>query len=123
MGWRGTAPGSCSTARPSTLGSTTTRTTPGCSLHQHQQQQQPGGGNNSPTVSYSSRSRLKCDRCCSCSFHIYINSLLPVSRYIDTAFADKGSHQKKDLQPKCLDTSKFGLLGKPTKKLGLNQLF
>merc|ERR1712193_89802 len=70
--WRGTAPGSCSTARPSTLGSTTTRTTPGCSLHQHQQQQQPGGGNSSPTVSYSSRSRLKCDRCCSCSFHIYI---------------------------------------------------
>ena len=27
--------------------------------------------------------------------NIYINSLLPVSRYIDTTFADKGSHQKK----------------------------
>ena len=52
-----------------------------------------------------------------------INSLLPVSRYIDTAFADKGSHQKKNLQPKCPDTSKFGLLGKPTKKLELNPLF
>ena len=26
---------------------------------------------------------------------IHFNSLLPVSRYIDTAFADKGSHQKK----------------------------
>ena len=51
------------------------------------------------------------------------NSLLPVSRYIDTAFADKGSHQKKNLQPKCPDTSKFGLLGKPTKKLELNPLF
>ena len=25
----------------------------------------------------------------------HLNSLLPVSRYIDTAFADKGSHQKK----------------------------
>ena len=50
-------------------------------------------------------------------------SLLPVSRYIDTAFADKGSHQKKNLQPKCPDTSKFGLLGKPTKKLELNPLF
>ena len=25
----------------------------------------------------------------------FFNSLLPVSRYIDTAFADKGSHQKK----------------------------
>ena len=55
--------------------------------------------------------------------HIYLNSLLPVSRYIDTAFADKGSHQKKNLQPKCPDTSKFGLLGKPTKKLELNPLF
>ena len=52
-----------------------------------------------------------------------LNSLLPVSRYIDTAFADKGSHQKKNLQPKCPDTSKFGLLGKPTKKLELNPLF
>ena len=52
-----------------------------------------------------------------------LNSLLPVSRYIDTAFADKGSHQKKNLQPKCLDTSKFGLLGKPTKKLEWNPLF
>ena len=52
-----------------------------------------------------------------------INSLLPVSRYIDMAFADKGSHQKKNLQPKCPDTSKFGLLGKPTKKLELNPLF
>ena len=52
-----------------------------------------------------------------------INSLLPVSRYIDTTFADKGSHQKKNLQPKCPDTSKFGLLGKPTKKLELNPLF
>merc|ERR1711952_325734 len=51
------------------------------------------------------------------------NSLLPVSRYIDTAFADKGSHQKKILQPKCPDTSKFGILGKPTKKLELNPLF
>ena len=39
----------------------------------------------------------------------YLNSLLPVSRYIDTAFADKGSLQKKNLQPKCPDTSKFGL--------------
>ena len=53
----------------------------------------------------------------------HLNSLLPVSRYIDTAFADKGSHQKKNLQPKCPDTSKFGLLGKPTKKLELNPLF
>ena len=52
-----------------------------------------------------------------------LNSLLPVSRYIDTAFADKGSHQKKNLQPKCPDTSKFGLLGKPTKKLESNPLF
>ena len=33
-----------------------------------------------------------------------------MSRYIDTAFADKGSH-KKNLQPKYSDTSKFGLLG------------
>ena len=33
------------------------------------------------------------------------NSLLPVSRYIDTAFGDKGSHQKKNLQIKCPDTS------------------
>ena len=54
---------------------------------------------------------------------VIINSLLPVSRYIDTAFADKGSHQKKKLQPKCPDTSKFGLLGKPTKKLESNPLF
>ena len=48
------------------------------------------------------------------------NSLLPVGRYIDTAFADKGSHQKKNLQPKCPDTSKFGLLGKQAvrKQLG-----
>ena len=53
---------------------------------------------------------------------ISFNSLLPVSRYIDTTFADKGSHQKKKLQPKCPDTSKFGLLGKPTKKLELNPL-
>ena len=30
---------------------------------------------------------------------------------------------KKKLQPKCPDTSKFGLLGKPTKKLELNPLF
>ena len=52
-----------------------------------------------------------------------LNSLLPVSQYIDTTFADKGSHQKKNLQPKCPDTSKFGLLGKPTKKLELNPLF
>ena len=52
-----------------------------------------------------------------------LNSLLPVSRYIDTAFADKGSYQKKKLQPKYPDTSKFGLLGKPTKKLELNPLF
>ena len=52
-----------------------------------------------------------------------VNSLLPVSRYIDTTFADKGSHQKKNVQPKCPDTSKFGLLGKPTKKLELNPLF
>lgn len=56
-------------------------------------------------------------------YHVFVNSLLPVSRYIDTAFADKGSHQKKNLQPKCPDTSKFGLLGKPTKKLELNPLF
>merc|ERR1712079_421753 len=55
--------------------------------------------------------------------HFVVNSLLPVSRYIDTAFVDKGSHQKKNLQPKCPDTSKFGLLGKPTKKLELNPLF
>ena len=27
-----------------------------------------------------------------------VNSLLPVSRYIDTAFADKGSHQKTSLK-------------------------
>ena len=53
----------------------------------------------------------------------HLNSLLPVSRYIDTVFADKGSHQKKILQPKCPDTSKFGILGKPTKKLELNPLF
>ena len=46
-----------------------------------------------------------------------------MSRYIDTAFADKGSHQKKKLQPKCPDTSKFGLLGKPTKKLELNIIY
>ena len=51
-----------------------------------------------------------------------VNSLLPVSRYIDTTFADKGSHQKK-FQPKFPDTFKFGLLGKPTKKLELNPLF
>ena len=47
--------------------------------------------------------------------NVYINSLLPVSRYINTAIADKGSNQKKNLKPKCPDTSKFGLLGKPTK--------
>ena len=64
---------------------------------------------------FSNLTDLLCD--------IYLNSLLPVSRYIDTAFADKGSHQKKNLQPKCPDTSKFGLLGKPTKKLELNPLF
>ena len=52
-----------------------------------------------------------------------LNSLLPVSRYIDTTFVDKGSHQKKNVQPKFPDTSKFGLLGKPTKKLELNPLF
>ena len=44
-------------------------------------------------------------------------------RELNTTFADKGSHQKKNLQPKCPDTSKFGLLGKPTKKLELNPLF
>ena len=37
-----------------------------------------------------------------------LNSLLPVSQYIDTAFADKGSHQKRNWQPKYSDTSKFG---------------
>ena len=52
-----------------------------------------------------------------------LNSLLPVSRYIDMAFADMGSHQKKNLQPKCPDTSKFGILGKPTKNLESNPLF
>ena len=57
------------------------------------------------------------------SLILILNSLLPVSRYIDTFFADKRSHQKKNLQPKCPDTSKFGLLGKPTKKLELNPLF
>ena len=31
--------------------------------------------------------------------------------------------KKKNLQPKCPDTSKFGILGKPTKKLELNPLF
>ena len=30
-------------------------------------------------------------------FHLF-NSLLPVSRYIDTPFADKGSDKKKQLE-------------------------
>ena len=61
-------------------------------------------------------------RLTSIGYH-YLNSLLPVSRYIDTALAEKGSHQKKNLQPKYTDTSKFRLLGKPTKKLASNPLF
>ena len=39
---------------------------------------------------------INCTECVT----IYINSLLPVSRYIDTAFADKGSHQKKKFTTK-----------------------
>ena len=31
---------------------------------------------------------------------VNFNSLLPVSRYIDTTFADKGSHQKKNYNQK-----------------------
>ena len=53
---------------------------------------------------------------------ILLNSLLPVSRYIDTALAEKESHKKK-LTTKIFRKSKFGLLGKPTKKLESNPLF